>query len=60
MKTAFRTIAAKTIQTSARSVNNKLIGEDFVARFILIGLEDTNLCWNGTGGLDSSRAKFLR
>jgi hypothetical protein len=36
MKTAFRTIAAKTIQTPARSVNNKLIGEDFVARFILI------------------------
>jgi hypothetical protein len=35
-------------------MNNKLIGEDFVARFILIGLEDANLCWNGTGGLEIS------
>ncbi len=41
-------------------MNNELIGEDFVARFILIGLEDANLCWNGMGGLDISRAKFLR
>jgi hypothetical protein len=54
MKTALRTIAAKTIQTSSRSMNNKLIGEDFVPRFILIGLENAILCWNGTGGLDNS------
>ncbi len=41
-------------------MNNKLIGEDLVTRFILIELEDAILCGNGTGGLDISRAKFLR
>ncbi len=49
MKTAFRTIATKTIQTLSKSMNNKLIGEDFVA-----GLENANLCWNGAGGLEIS------
>ena len=52
MKTAFRAIMAITIQTSSRSMNNKLISEDFVARFVLIELEDAALSWNGTRGLD--------
>jgi hypothetical protein len=60
MKTAFRAITAKTIQTLSRSMNNKLIGEDLVTTFILIEPEDTVLCWNGMGGLDIIRAKFLR
>jgi len=54
MKTAFRAIMAKTIQMPSRSMNNKLISEDLVARFVLIELEDAILCWNGTGGLDIS------
>jgi hypothetical protein len=60
MKTAFRAIAAITIQASTRSMNNKLIGEDLVTRFVLIELEDAVLCRDGTGGLDISRALFLR
>ena len=60
IKTAFRAIAAMTIQTSSRSMNNKLISEDFVARFILIELEDAIFCREDTRGLDIRRAKFLR
>ena len=54
MKTAFRANIAKTIQMPSRSMNNKLISEDLVTRFVLIELEDAILCWNGTGGLDIS------
>jgi hypothetical protein len=60
MKTAFRAITTKTIQTLSRSMNNKLIGKDLVTKFVLIELEDAVLCRDGTGGLDISRALFLR
>ena len=60
MKTAFRAIVAITIQTSSRSMNYKLISEDFIARFVMIELEDAVLCWNGTRGFDIRQAKFLR
>ena len=55
MKTSFRAITTITIQTTSRSMNNKLISEHLVTRFIVIELEDAVLCWNGTGGLDISR-----
>ena len=48
MKTELRAITAITIQVSSRSVNNKLISEDFVARFILIELEDAIFCREDT------------
>jgi hypothetical protein len=60
MKTVLRVITVITIKTVSRSVNDKLICEDFISRFILIELEDTILCQNGTRGFDIGLAKFLR
>ena len=60
MKTVLRAITTITIETASRSVNNKLICEDLISRFILIELEDTILCRNGTRDLDIGLAKFLR
>jgi hypothetical protein len=60
MKTVLRAITAITIEMASRSVNDKLICEDLISSFILIELEDTILCRNGTRGLDIGRAKFLR
>jgi hypothetical protein len=54
MKTAFRAITAITIQTSSRSMNYKLISEDFIARFLMIEHENAVLCWNGERGFDIS------
>jgi hypothetical protein len=41
-------------------MNNKLISEKFVVRFILIELEDAVLSWNGTSRLDIGRASEMR
>jgi hypothetical protein len=60
VKTALRAITVITIQTASRSVNDELICEDLISRFILIELEDAILCRNGTRGLDIGWAKFLR
>jgi hypothetical protein len=55
MKTELRAITSITIETVSRSVKDKLICEDLISRFILIELEDTLLCRNGTRGLDIGR-----
>ncbi len=60
MKPVFMAITTITIKKWARSMNNKLIREDFVASFVLIELEDAVFSWNGTRGLDISRTKFQR
>jgi hypothetical protein len=60
MKTAFMAITTITIETSSRSMNNKLISEHLVTRFILIELEDAVLCWNGTGGLELNVVSEMR
>ncbi len=60
MKTVFMAITAIIIQMLSRSMNYKLISEDFIARFIMIEPEDAILCWNGTRGFDISQAKFLK
>jgi hypothetical protein len=53
---AFTTIAGKML---FRSMNNELICEGFVPRFILIELENSLLFRDGAGGLDVGEAKLL-
>ena len=44
VKTTIRSFTAISVKTSSRSVNDKLICEDFIPRFILIELENAFLC----------------
>jgi hypothetical protein len=52
MKAALRTIATISIKAMTGSMNNKLVGEHLINRFVLIELVDAILCCNSTGGLD--------